>query len=227
MRATEMTHADIGPGTRGWAVLRGPWDVPTHAEALGFAARFGRPSSRDGGRAVWEVRPRPLGGTFSQRSGPVPLHTDAQYHPDPEDVVCLFAIRPAADGGHSLLLTADEAVTALRRHPGAAATEAALRRPQWSWITPAAFSGGEKARRGSPPVPVLSGTSLRWRPDNLVPGSDPAAATFTEVLAEAGPAEVRLAPGDVLVLDNHRTLHGRTAFADPERLMLRVRVWSR
>ncbi|WP_062347945.1 TauD/TfdA family dioxygenase [Herbidospora yilanensis] len=232
MRPTEKTHAEDGLATRGWVVLRGAWDVPTHAQALRFAARFGRPSARDGGRPVWEVRPRPLGGTFSQRSGPVPLHTDAQYHPDPEDLVCLFAVRPAADGGHSLLLPARRALAALRARPDGARAEAALRRPQWSWTTPAVFAGG----RAAPPLPVLTGdltgdlggATVRWRPDNLVPAEGRAAAeTFTGVLARADPEEVRLTPGDVLLIDNRRTLHGRTAFGDPRRLMLRVRLWSR
>ncbi|WP_066375121.1 TauD/TfdA family dioxygenase [Herbidospora mongoliensis] len=229
MRVTEMTEAEDRLATRGWVVVRGSWDVPTHAQALRFAARFGRPSSRDGGRPVWEVRPRPLGGTFSQRSGPVPLHTDAQYHPDPEDVVCLFAVRPAVDGGHSLLLSADQALTALRRHPEGARAEAALRRPQWSWTTPAVFS--ENPGRSSPPAPVFAGETLRWRPDNLVPVPESswraAASVFTDVLVRVEPVEVRLAPGDVLLVDNHRTLHGRTSFADLQRLMFRIRLWSR
>ncbi|TKK81046.1 hypothetical protein FDA94_34200 [Herbidospora galbida] len=225
MRATETTDAEDGLATRGWVVVRGGWDVPTHAQALRFAARFGRPSARDGGHPVWEVRPRPLGGTFSQRGGPVPLHTDAQYHPDPEDLVCLFAVRPAADGGHSLLLPASRALAALRARPDGARAEAALRRPQWSWITPAVFTGG----RGAPPLPVLAGDTVRWRPDNLVPAEEgrAAAETFTDALARADPEEVRLTPGDVLLVDNRRTLHGRTAFGDPRRLMLRVRLWSR
>ncbi|WP_051760125.1 TauD/TfdA family dioxygenase [Herbidospora cretacea] len=225
MRATETSGAADVLATRGWVVVRGAWDVPTHAQALRFAARFGRPSARDGGRAVWEVRPRPLGGTFSQRSGPVPLHTDAQYHPDPEDLVCLFAVRPAADGGHSLLLPAGRALAALRARPDGARAETALRRPQWSWTTPAVFAGG----RAAPPVPVFSGDTVRWRPDNLVASEEgrAAAAAFAAALAGAGPAGVRLTPGDVLLIDNRRTLHGRTAFGDPRRLMLRVRLWSR
>uniref|UniRef100_UPI00157C9FD3 TauD/TfdA family dioxygenase n=1 Tax=Herbidospora sakaeratensis TaxID=564415 RepID=UPI00157C9FD3 len=165
MRASEKTHAADGLATRGWAVVRGAWDVPTHAQALRFAALFGRPSARDGGRAVWEVRPRPPGGTFSQRGGPVPLHTDAQYHPDPEDLVCLFAVRPAADGGDSLLLPASGALAALRARPDGARAEAALRRPRWAWRIPAVFAAG----RAAPPAPVLSGDTVRWRPDNLVP----------------------------------------------------------
>lgn len=227
MRATEMTEAADVLARRGWVVVRGPWDVPTHAQALRFAGRFGLPSSRDGGRPVWEVRPRPLGGTFSQRSGPVPLHTDAQYHQDPEDLVCLFAVRPAADGGHSLVLPAGEALTELRRRPDGARAEAALRRPIWSWSTPAVFAGAPSRTVACPPAPVFAGDAVRWRPDNLVQVREAAATAFTEALAAAGPAEVRLTPGDVLLVDNRRALHGRTSFTDPRRLMFRVRLWSR
>jgi alpha-ketoglutarate-dependent taurine dioxygenase len=41
----------------------------------------------------------------------------------------------------------------------------------------------------------------------------------------SGPGEMRLVvPSDgLLVIDNHITLHGRTAFTDPERHLLRLR----
>jgi alpha-ketoglutarate-dependent taurine dioxygenase len=35
--------------------------------------------------------------------------------------------------------------------------------------------------------------------------------------------ELRLGSGDLLLINNHELLHGRTAFRDPNRLLLRVR----
>ncbi|HEX8008558.1 MAG TPA: TauD/TfdA family dioxygenase, partial [Trebonia sp.] len=131
MNGFERARADLAE--RGWAVLRGQRFRADQASVLRIARHFGRPSARDGGQAVWEVRPRPgrARGTFSERTGPAAFHTDAQYHARPEDLVCLFVVRPAADGGHTRVLSAEAALSTLR-----AATLTALREPTWSWTVP-------------------------------------------------------------------------------------------
>jgi hypothetical protein len=42
----------------------------------------------------------------------------------------------------------------------------------------------------------------------------------------ARPTVVALRAGDVIVVDNHRMLHGRTAFDDPHRELQRILAWS-
>ncbi len=239
MRATEMTEAADVLATRGWGGRAGPWDVPTHAQALRFSPPVRAPPPPATAAApVWEVRPRPLGGTFAARR-PRPAAHRRAVPPRPGGPG--LPVRgppgrrrrrlPGASRRH-------EALAALRRRPDGTRAEADLRRPLWSWPTPAVFSkgGGSPPAVPSPegvrevaasaPAAGLLGRPLRWRPDNLVPAA-PAALAFTEALASAEPARVRLTPGDVLLLDNHRTLHGRAPFADTRRLLFRVRLWSR
>jgi len=190
---------------------------------LRLAEQFGVPSSRDGGTAVWSVRPRTADPkqTFSLRSGAALLHTDAAYRADPEPRFALFCVRPGDDGGLTRLLRAADAVSGLD-----AETLAVLRRPVWRWLPPAVFGGRRDVMR-----PVLeAGGAIRWRPDNL-DVSDAAravAATFTEYV-EQHPKLLQfpLPAGSMLVCDNRMVLHGRTSFSDPDRHLLRVRLEAR
>jgi len=230
----EFDRARAALARQGWAVLRGaPFltgGQPDLEAALRIASRFGSPSTRDGGRAVWPVAvttERP-GATFSIRAGEAGLHTDAQYRRMPEDLVCLFAVRPAASGGVTRLLRAAEARAALLRHSKGEWALEVLARPRWSWQAPEIFEA-------EPPfhAPVLPGDgTVRWRIDTLAPGltaEQVLAAAVFEASIEAAPevVEVALDTGDVAVIDNHRTLHGRTDFSDSRRLLLRVRLWRR
>lgn len=219
---------------RGWTLVRGvPFlrrEAPDERAVLDFASCFGVPSARDGGRAVWPVAPVPSSpaATLSTRTGPAGFHTDAQYRTEPEDYVCLFGVRPAADGGETRLLRYDAAVAALLERRDGRELVASLCRPVWRWQVPAAFTA---TPRLSPPTAVLAGGGrIRWRRDNLEPTADvPAdAATRIDAAFECAADSVSLAltPGDVLVIDNHRVMHARTAFTDPHRLLLRVRLWE-
>lgn len=218
----------------GWTVLRGlsflAGGPPDPDRVLEVAAEFGTPSARDGGRAAWSVAAmtdRP-GATFSVRTGEAQLHTDAQYHRHPEDLVCLFCVRPAAKGGHTRVLTAADALAAVQRHPRARQVRAALAQPRWWWQAPEVFH----AESGHLSAVLPGDGTIRWRADNLgprLPVDQLRAAAVFEACVESAPGivELRLAAGDLVVLDNQRALHGRTAFWDRRRLLFRVRLWAR
>ncbi|GIH25050.1 hypothetical protein Aph01nite_33600 [Acrocarpospora phusangensis] len=213
--------------TQGWTVLPGAGFTDghqiDHAAVTTIAELFGSPSSRDGGRAVWPVQPATTdpGETFSRRDGEALLHTDAAYRADPEPLFALFCVRPARDGGLSRLLHAADAVAGLDD-----GILGALRRPQWRWVPPRVF-GGER----DTPRPVLEPDgAIRWRFDNLDVGSELAdVATAFRDHVETHPRLVQLplATDSVLICDNRSMLHGRTTFADPGRLLLRVRLVTR
>lgn len=219
---------------RGWAVLTGlPFvhdDEPDISYILRTAARFGRPSDREGGTPAWTVRPTSQDATqtFSRRAGGATLHTDAQYRRVPEHLVCLFAVRPAADGGITRILGASDALSALRGHERERWLRDRLARPDWAWEVPAPFDGEQPFRAAVLPA---DGT-IRWRADNLAAGVDgelrEAAREFADRLEMAPEVvQLRLEAGDAVILDNRRVLHGRTFFADRRRLMVRVRLWDR
>jgi hypothetical protein len=85
-------------------------------------------------------------------------------------------------------------------------------------------------------APVIAEKPMwRWRkygirkgivahPDYNIPEVRHAVDTVTELL-ESGPDEIRVViPTDgVLIINNHIAFHGRTAFTDPERHLLRLR----
>ncbi|GAA1507900.1 TauD/TfdA family dioxygenase [Sphaerisporangium rubeum] len=233
MRETEIARAQEELAARGWALLNDapflPHGRPDPEGVLRIATGFGRPSDRDGGREIWTIAPRTTrpGATFSMRAGGAAFHTDAQYHSRPEDVICLFVVRPADDGGDTMLLTERDVVTALRREPAGETALERLAQPVWTWTPPDVFS---KAAAAVPPMPVLPGDgTVRWRRDNLGPLRPPqaqAATVFESGLRHAPAVRLCHHPGDVIVIDNRRTLHGRTPFADPERRLLRVRLWA-
>jgi alpha-ketoglutarate-dependent taurine dioxygenase len=67
--------------------------------------------------------------------------------------------------------------------------------------------------------------SLRQRRDLPLPPETRAWLDRFDALFAAAAETVLLEPGDLLLIDNHRTLHGRTAFpAGSPRLLKRVRV---
>jgi hypothetical protein len=221
---TNLGAAAIRLRKRGWAVLTGAGFTDGHRVDLTrvreLARWFGIPSARDGGADIWPVRPisRDPGQTFSQRTGGALLHTDAAYRDAPEPLFALFCVRPACAGGHSRLLTAEDATTGLDPE-----VLAALRRPVWQWLPPAIFGGPPGHAR-----PVLAGTNtISWRFDNLEVTGElrTIAARFRDhIEGHRNIIEFALTADSMLVCDNTAILHGRTSFTDPSRLLLRVRM---
>lgn len=217
---------------RGWASFRVDevGTSPERAEgALLEAVRgWGIPSRRDGGSDVWPIRPRLLdqSATFSVRNGAAGLHTDAQYHQKPEDLVVICCVRPADSGGESTLLGLSDVWEAIRTQRDSGDLVRWLRAPVWGFEVPLEFGGGDGAAR----VPVLGESTIRWRRDNLRAERDVPAEQIADAFAaacESSPRKVvlPLGPGDAIVMDNRRVLHGRLGFEDPQRHLLRVRLW--
>jgi alpha-ketoglutarate-dependent taurine dioxygenase len=223
---------------RGWAVLR---DLPFLAAGraderavLAIASAFGIPSGRDGGCHVWPVRPDPRGegDTFSTRSGAAGFHTDAQYHRVPESFVCLFTVRPARTGGLTRVLSVGDATGTLRARADGERLLRSLAEPVWRWRMPHSLGGCGDAGGDPGGAPVLPGDgTMRWRGDNLAAGTPSAQRSVVPAVEQCldtaqGAQTLALRPGDVVIVDNKRALHGRTAFDDPQRLLLRVRLWA-
>jgi hypothetical protein len=189
----------------GFAVLRavaGPGDLERAMGALGVVVH----------RTAVELRPNV--GTYLCKPGAVPFHTD---HPDVEWIAWWCEAQDPTDGA-SLLVDARQLV---RNLP---------------------LSEREKLRATLLPCPELgersSGTSRRSHPvvgpDDaiyfapwLAPPTDQEGAAWRRLVALVGrttPRRVRLQPGDALVIDNRRTLHGRgpISAASPRRL---CRLW--
>ncbi|GAA1216948.1 TauD/TfdA family dioxygenase [Prauserella alba] len=139
------------------------------------------------------------------------MHVENAFHPRRPDYVCLFCIRADHERVAGLQLSC------IRRAVGALpdAIRAVLAEPRFTTQAPPSF-GGDGA--DAPRHAVLTGEPTD--PDiqvdfHATSGGDDEAKNALEALFEAvtGAAEtLPLQPGDLALVDNRVTLHGRTVF---------------
>jgi gamma-butyrobetaine dioxygenase len=162
------------------------------------------------------IRAVPGGRSFASGSMAAPFHSDSQQCLGVPPHVQVMACRNAASaGGESLYL---DTWSVLER---IAAED------------PDLLGGLFETSRSFPFVfGDLRGTTLSLRGGSLVfthtafPEADDAVAARLWPYLERVPAiEVRALAGDVIVIHNHRMLHGRRAFDDPRREFVRLLVW--
>jgi Taurine catabolism dioxygenase TauD, TfdA family len=211
-----------GPG---WAVLRMPADLDDEQlqrAGAGLLAALGRPffSIRDGGR-LWigaettaAKDPASFGGAGRQG-----LHIDAPNVERIPDYTSLLVLRPdPAGGGHSL---AGDLHAALAGLSGADRDELA---------EPAYFEGRAEGLHGTGaprmPFPVLDagGEGPAWIRWAAKMAGDPRNGAHAAVLAryaaalESCATTVALDRGCLMILDQQRAAHGRTALGSQEGL---------
>ncbi|MER7579582.1 TauD/TfdA family dioxygenase [Kitasatospora sp. NPDC097691] len=165
---------------------------------------------RDTGRHAGQVGFAGLG------RGALALHTECAQHAEPPRLLLLACARAGDTGGETLLVDAQAVLAELAAyHPAAIEALAADR---------AAYFGGSGGHFAPVIQQLLDGRwRLRLRQDDLARFS-PGAEAHLPALRQAVDRHIRrlrLAPGQGIVLDNHRLLHGRTAFSG-ERLILRA-----
>lgn len=159
---------------------------------------------------------------YSRTHLPLPPHTDSAYSGRPQALVAFQMVRGDAGGGRSLIVPVADVVAVLDR-----SARDVLR---------GEFAFGKKD------LPILWGPkgreSMRYyraqinlgarlggvEPEGLAPLLD----RIDALLDSLAPArEFALADGEMLFVNNHKALHGRTGFApDSPRLMNRYRVHS-
>jgi alpha-ketoglutarate-dependent taurine dioxygenase len=170
---------------------------------------------------------------LSRTASQLPLHTDSTFLRAPHDVLGLVCVdNPPGAGGESLVLRAAVAVDMLRAAGGDGAVDA-LMDPVFPFYLRDPLTG-----HGVQLVPVLEldddDVHVRFRGDIVDAlatrhGLDDRHAQALEVLqrvlaesTESGVADrVGLTPGDMLLVDNRRALHGRTAISDARARRLR------
>ncbi|AUY48402.1 TauD/TfdA family dioxygenase [Streptomyces sp. CB01881] len=148
--------------------------------------------------------------------GDLDLHTECAQQPQPPRLLLLACARAGDAGGESLLTDGRAILSELAEfHPAALEALSAPR---------AAFFGGADGHF-APVLEQLAGGRwhLRLRQDSLARFSPEAEAHLPALrrAIERHTTRLRLAAGQGIVLDNHRFLHGRTAFRG-ERLLLRA-----
>jgi alpha-ketoglutarate-dependent taurine dioxygenase len=225
----------------GAAVVHGV-DVGEDDALLAVVAHAAQPSDvGNGGGFIYDVMPRPEAQQVdvSSTSRRFPLHTDSTYLAAPHDVIALGCLHAPQDGGgESLLLHIDVAIEHLRAHDEGEDTIAALCDVAYPFLFETAH--GERVVA---PLAILArsgaGFSVRYRNDIITQTATAASIVlddrhragldrFEAVLADGAlHATCALRPGDVLIADNRRVLHGRSAIEDgAHRVMRRVKAFA-
>jgi gamma-butyrobetaine dioxygenase len=205
--------------TRGVAVLH---DVPCEPGAvLAVARSFGYVRETNYGR-LFEVRAEATPANLAFTRLPIAPHTDNPYRDPVPTVQLLHCLVGAAGGGESTFTDGFHAAAALRTQDPAAF--ACLT------TTPVTFGYSDDASvlRATGPMIGLDPRGrirqIRFNGRSLLPVRLPPAAAvafyaayraFAELVSDpAAMVTARLSPGDCVIIDNTRILHGRTGFTD-------------
>lgn len=152
-------------------------------------------------------------------SNAFPLHTDVSYVHNPPRLMLLHCVHPSPDAGGVTILSDCRAASERLDDDDLSRLDA----PVYHFIYPPNCPQGE-----SKSLPIRTPGMWRFKLESMR-FPDAMAGTvqrFTQALNEI--AQTRLLErGDLLIVDNHRVAHGRTAFQPsspglPERRLLRV-----
>lgn len=201
---------------------------------------IGTPISHDANNAIiWDIKSNGAvnGGvvTYSEHTHEADLHTDSQYSEHPEEAFSLLSLKKAdCGGGESYLLSLKDILTELRALPNGERIEHVLRSFDYPFIVPNVFKKSSEAMEFNF-GPLLKDNVIRFRVDTLEKALQARPDLCTEEQIEAykvlkeiilnSPATQYffLEPRDLIFINNLTMLHGRSAFTDPHRHLLRVR----
>jgi gamma-butyrobetaine dioxygenase len=203
--------------THGVAVLVGAGRDPDVVERA--VARFGFVRETNYGRC-FDVRIEPQPGNLAYTDQALDLHADNPYRDPPPTLQLLHAITTDDTGGETLFVDGFAHAEALR-HEAPDAFEILARTPVR--FTFAAESGERWSHAGPvlsvDPAGLIQTVRLNHRSLDLAPGDaaatdawyDAYLAYYRRLHAPQAAYGRRLAPGEVVIFDNRRLVHGRRA----------------
>ena len=189
---------------------------------------------------VWEVKPTPsssLSKTFSGHNQDAPLHTDSQYRNNPEKFIALMAFKPArCGGGYTQLVDFKEILQDLKSTDIGNDIIEFFESEILPIAIPSAFQGFSKSKyimskiiSNKPLVKyrydtTLAGLSLLFNTHQLLYYQEKLDFLNSFIQTSFRRISFLLSYHDVIIIDNHRFLHGRSSFMDSQRLLLRCRM---
>jgi gamma-butyrobetaine dioxygenase len=198
----------------GFALVRGVPAAPGYVEDV--VQLFGAIRETNYGR-IFDVSVSVGATNLADTARPLSVHTDNPYRSPAPTLQLLHCIESAVDGGNTILVDGFAAVEALDGD-----TVEVLAR------TPIRFAYRDANAELYADVPVVSldagGDVAALHLNNRskgIPTGDPSAvaawyqaylALLESVASPERTVALRLAPGDVIMFDNERVLHGRTGF---------------
>jgi alpha-ketoglutarate-dependent taurine dioxygenase len=188
---------------------------------------------------VWEIKPKISTSslkTFSEHNQYAPLHTDSQYRNQPEKFIALMTINQAnCGGGYTNLLDFNLVVNELKNTNSGRQLLDCLALQYFPIAIPSIFQQ-KNARRYITAKLISEIPLIRYRYDTLKAGLSLIKSSKREFLKENldlldnfienSPCRISFlaSNNDIVFIDNHRFLHGRSSFFDLNRLLLRTRM---
>ena len=209
---------------------------------LTFSEYIGLPISHDiKGTIIWDIKnnesSKSFIKTFSEHNHEADLHTDSQYSSYPEDYFGLLTLKRAAcGGGISYLLSLQNILKELKSTAEGLAMMEILMQDKFPFVVPNVFKKHSSKKVEYVLGTILSSTEIRYRTDTIQKALDyhPSICTPRQVAAfhylrdlvrhSAYTHKFFLEKGDLFLINNKTTLHGRGSFEDNERHLLRIRM---
>jgi alpha-ketoglutarate-dependent taurine dioxygenase len=197
----------------------------------------GNPISHKGSdQYLWEVTPRDVQRrfpTYSENNAEAKLHTDSSYHEPPEEFLAFLVQRPATcGGGKTIVLRINRVLDRLQETSDGRRCLSILLDNDFPAITPSVYS--DAGAHVNARILTRDGR-VRFREDSIRMAMNLTqefmtqdrvwALEFFAAMVNRSPDRhgVTLEKDDMIFINNYTVLHGRTAFDDKSRLLLRVR----
>lgn len=219
-------------------------DLDTRRFVLfGITLSMGSPTATDriDRKIIWDIKARNTEyvATFSEHSDEADFHTDTQYFPEPERYLMLYFITPAACGGGVSSLRDARCIA-----EGLSQTEEGrwalefLKQQAVPFRIPTTFTTNRSSAAVEVTFAKIFGARpmIRYRTDTLerglaaypeydTPEVRKALALFRQEIDRPERMLEKYLDADALiVINNHEILHGRGAFTDTNRHVLRIRI---
>ena len=161
------------------------------------------------------IRPMTNGRSFASTTVFTPFHTDSQdYRAAPPRLQVMICKHAAATGGETRLLDGAALLGRLQRE-NPRLYDQLLSVPRLH-----RFYFGDVTR----PTVVVHADHIMWTHSPLPP-TDAIGEALAVELERERVITLTVKPGEALLVDNHRMLHGREAFDDPQRDFMRLLAW--
>lgn len=203
----------------GWALLA---DVPVReGEVEAVVGSFGFVRETNYGR-VFDVRSKPAVANLADTTRALEPHTDNPYRDPVPGLQLLHCLADSAVGGETRLVDGFAIAELLRQHHAEDFAVLARTPVRFAWSDGAHILEATKPVITLAPDGTLVAVRYNSRAFRRVEGDAEARAAWRRAIAHfaelVGAPEqgvtFKLRPGDCVIMDNTRILHGRTAFAD-------------
>jgi alpha-ketoglutarate-dependent taurine dioxygenase len=159
---------------------------------------------------------------YSLTGKPLYCHTDGANENSPYDIVIMHCVKPAKEGGETILFHVDEIVELLDQETVATLQEEAFPFPSGKYSIISFINGCYEIRYNRHYID----STLKKKQENLSNKYLEALNKLDELVSlEKTDQAIKLRSGECILINNRIMLHGRCPFVEPsDRFLKRVRV---